>query len=95
MLILLSEIDNGKLGDYRTINGPNICPSLQEIANAVKNSGMNGLGAISFDPDPEAAAIVASWPGGMKFERAAGLGLQADESVDVIIEEYISEQNNL
>jgi nucleoside-diphosphate-sugar epimerase len=89
MLIFLSEVGGERLGDYRTINGPNICPTMQEIADTVRKCGAESLGTIAFDPDPAAVAVVASWPKGMKFDRAAALGLTADESLAAIVQGYL------
>ncbi len=89
LLTGLAALPAGGLGDYRTVNAPNISSSLQELADAVRDSGADGLGEITFDPSPQAAAIVATWPDAMKFERAAELGFEADESVERIVQDYI------
>jgi nucleoside-diphosphate-sugar epimerase len=92
MLLLLAGIEAEALGDYRTINGPSLAPSLREIADAVANCGAAGLGGIRFEPDPEADAIVASWPSRFRAARAAALGLQPDASIERIVADYLAEQ---
>ena len=88
MLVSLAEMPEGILGDYRTINGPSMAPSAEEIADAVRHLGMGGLGTITFDPDPLTEGIVAAWPKRMVFDRASALGLRPDDSIEAIVAEY-------
>jgi nucleoside-diphosphate-sugar epimerase len=91
MLVTLSELETGALGDYRTLNGPSISPTLGEIAHAVEQSGAPGLGRIRFEPDPTATAIVSSWPRVFHAPRARALGLEPDESIESIVADYTAE----
>jgi len=95
VLTSLGGLPEGSLGDYRTINGPAIAPRAEEIADAVRRCGAPNLGAITFDPDPEIAAIVASWPKGMRSDRAAKLGLKPDASVEAIVDDYLREKGKM
>lgn len=92
MLVGLSELDSGRLGDYRVINGPSISPRLEEIAEAVRNSGADRLGAITFEPQPEATAIVNSWPSNFLAGRANELGFTANETIEGIVADYIAKK---
>ena len=92
MLRSLSELPEGSLGDYRTINGPSIAPTAQEIADAVREIGGKDAGKITFDPEPEIADIVKTWPGRVRFDRAALLGLKPDDSIEAIVEAYARER---
>ena len=89
VLISLSELPKGSLGDYRTINGPSISPSAAEIANAIKNCGVPNLGSIAFHPDPNIIAIVVGWPTEMRYDRAKELGFGSDPSIEAIVADYI------
>jgi len=95
VLVLLGELPEGRLGDYRTINGVAIAPSAGEIADAVRNCGAPDLGAITFEPDPDIAAIVASWPKEMRFDRAEALGLKPDASIEAIVDDYLLEKGKI
>jgi len=92
VLIGMAELPPGALGDYRAINGPSIAPSAREIADAVVRRGREGMGKISFAPDPSIADIIATWPKEMRFERAEALGLPAPIPIDGIIDQYLAEQ---
>ena len=91
-LMSLAEMPGACLGDYRTMNGPSIAPSAQQIADAVQRLGMDGLGTIAFDPDPRIARIVVAWPKTMAFERAAALGLEPDDSIEAVVAEYVRDR---
>jgi len=88
LLATLGTLDGDQLGDFRTINGPSLSPTLEEIHNAVLATGKQGLGTLTWQPDPEATAIVNSWPDEMKGDRAAGLGFDPDASIDAIVAAY-------
>jgi nucleoside-diphosphate-sugar epimerase len=92
VLISLGELPEGSLGDYRTINGPSIAPSAEEIAEAVRQCGIPNMGKITFDPDPEIVEIVESWPKGMRSDRAESLGLKPDASIEDIVNSYLREK---
>lgn len=93
LIAMLMELPAGALGDYRTINCPNISPTAREIANAVLRRKREGMGKISFKPDPSTAGIVASWPKQMLAKRAAKLGLKASITIDTIIDEYLEDSS--
>jgi nucleoside-diphosphate-sugar epimerase len=92
VLIALSELPEGSLGDYRTINGVSINPSAGEIADAVRRCGAPDMGTITFDANPLIASIVASWPKGMRFDRARALGLKPDASIEAVIDDYLRQK---
>ena len=89
LLVALAQLPAEGFGDYRTINGPGISPSAEEIAETVREYSREGYGSIAFDVDPEIEEIVQAWPKVMKAERAESLGLQGDPSIDSIVTSYI------
>lgn len=91
LLVALNDLPPGALGDYRTINSPSISPTAKEMAEAVRNIIGIPLGKIDFEPDPKIMSIVATWPQIMKHDRAKALGLKADESIQVVINDYVNE----
>ena len=92
LLVELAELDGGALGDFLTINGPGISPSAGEIADTVARlaTPSRQLGSISFAPDPDVEAMVASWPRAWRSERADELGLPRDQGIDSIVASYLS-----
>jgi nucleoside-diphosphate-sugar epimerase len=90
VILRLMALPAGILGDYRTLNCPNLTPTAQEIAEAVRRRPQPRMGRITFRPDPRLAGIVASWPRRMRFERAERLGLTASVTIDAIIDEYLA-----
>ena len=90
LILRLMELPPGALGDYHTINCPNLAPTAQEIAEAVMRQQRQGTGRITFRPDPSVARIVASWPRRMLFERAEKLDLTTAVTIDAIIGEYLA-----
>jgi len=89
MLAALGDLEPGNLGDYCTINGVSLSPSAGEMAEAVRSCGLDDLGAITFDPDPEVMDIIGKWPKIMHASRANKLGLAADPSIDAIVADYL------
>jgi hypothetical protein len=46
---------------------------------------------IKWEPDPVIRKIVAGWPRGILAKRAERLGLEADRSVDEIVQAFIED----
>jgi nucleoside-diphosphate-sugar epimerase len=91
LITTLMEMPAGALGDFRTINCPNISPTAREIANAVLRRKRQGTGKISFKPDPSITGIVTAWPTQMLTRRAATLGLKASVTIHTIIDEHLED----
>ena len=89
LLAALGDLEPGSLGDYCTINGAGLSPTAGEMAEAVRTCGLDGLGRITFEPDPRVMDIIGRWPKIMHFDRARKLGLEADESIDAIVADYL------
>ena len=77
---------------------PSTCPgasyALREMIDALgRVAAARGrrLGPISFAPDAEIEAIVATWPTHTEADRALALGLPADDGLERIIEDYIDD----
>jgi hypothetical protein len=56
---------------------------------AAHRSG-RATGAITVVPDAAIEAVVATWPGRWKTDRATALGLPADSGLDAIVDEYLA-----
>ena len=92
LLVALGDLEPGTLGDYCTINGVSLSPSAGEMAEAVRTCGLDDLGAIAFEPDPEVMDMIGKWPKIMHSDRARKLGLEADESIKGIVADYLREK---
>ena len=88
-LAALGDLEPGSLGDYCIINGASLSPSAGQMAEAVRTCGIDNLGAITFEPDPEVMDIIGKWPKIIHFDRAKKLGLEADESIEGIVADYL------
>lgn len=90
-LFKLSELEENKLGDFRTVNGRGISPTASEIVEGVYKcaSSERSLGKIRFNPDSSVQKIVDSWPKWVGADRALSLGLPGNDCIDTIIRDYI------
>ena len=92
LLAALGDLEPRSLGDYCTINGVSLSPSAGEMAEAVRTCGLDGLGEITFEPDADVMDIVGKWPKIMHAGRARELGLEADDSIDAIVADYLRQK---
>jgi nucleoside-diphosphate-sugar epimerase len=74
----------------RVLNLPGITVTVAEMVAGLERAGGNS-GLISWERDEMIEAIVGSWPSRFDTGRADKLGFSADQSIDEIIENYISE----
>lgn len=93
LMVGLFDLEKGSLGDYRAINGLSISPSAEEMAQAVRNSGLDNLGEIRFEPEPEIVEMIKAWPKVMHADRAKALGFKPDESIEAIVKDYIQQKS--
>ena len=90
--IALHEAAPEALGDDRTVNFPSLSVTVEEMIAALRRvAGNRPLGEITHQPDPEIAAIVATWPVATEFARAGALGLPVEDSLDDIVRAYIED----
>ncbi|MDH4148049.1 MAG: NAD-dependent epimerase/dehydratase family protein [Acidimicrobiia bacterium] len=83
-----------RLGLDRAVGLPGLELDVTEMAAALRRvADRRGipLGALDVRPDPAIEAVVGSWPGRWRAERAAALGLVADRSIEDVIEEYLAD----
>lgn len=79
-------------GARTAVNLPALSTTVGEMLAALERlAGSRATDLISFEPDAQIAAIVTSWPSRFQADRAAGLGLRADESFDAILRAYVAE----
>lgn len=91
-LIALAELEEGALGDDRTLNLPSISVAVAEMVESLRRvAGERPLGEITVEPDSAIEAIVRTWPAFASAERAESLGLPRDESLDGIVRDYLED----
>ena len=74
------------------VNLPAITVTPAEMVSALaKVAGPDVAALVDWRPDPAIASIVQSWPSRLRADRATGLGLQPDESLDAIVRAHIRE----
>jgi nucleoside-diphosphate-sugar epimerase len=79
-------------GTNRTLMLPSLDVSVAEMAEALKRvAGAEAYNRIRWEIDPKIAKIVASWPGRLNSVRARKMGLEADASVDALIQAHIED----
>ncbi len=89
MLDALSTLPSAAFGDYRTVNSPNLTPTVEEMVAAVNRSDCPNKGRIQFRPDTTIGKIINAWPKTMKALRAEKMGLNAPTPLDKIITNYL------
>jgi nucleoside-diphosphate-sugar epimerase len=78
-------------GGRSAVNLPALTITVAGMVAALERAaGPRASALIDWIPDPSVAAIVTSWPARFRADRAARLGLSADESFDAVIAEYLA-----
>jgi len=79
-------------GAQRALLLPAISASVDAMIAAVRRVGGDAAAnRIALRPDPKTQHIVDGWPGGVKADRAQQLGLQADATVDEIVDTFVAD----
>jgi nucleoside-diphosphate-sugar epimerase len=88
-LVRLLGVDGAELGDDRAVNLPSISVSAGDMVESLRRvCGDRDLPPIDVRPDPFVERICRTWPQASSYERASGLGLPRDESLDAIVRAY-------
>jgi nucleoside-diphosphate-sugar epimerase len=81
-------------GPRTGLNLPSVTTTVGGMVSALAEvAGPETAALVDWVPDPQIQAMVATWPGRIAAERAAGLGLHADPDFRSVIRAYISEQS--
>jgi D-erythronate 2-dehydrogenase len=79
-------------GGRTAVNLPALTVTVADMIGALeRTAGRQASALVRFEPDPEVARIVSSWPGRFRTDRAARLGLEPDSDFDSIIAAYVAE----
>lgn len=92
-LVHAHELPAPALGANRTVNLPGISVTVGEMVAALERvAGPEVVSRIRWARDPRVAAMVATWPGLLRTDRARTLGFPCDESFDAIIRQYMTDE---
>ena len=89
-IVAAFELPSNAFGVRRALLLPAISASVGEMIAAVRNRGGEAAAArIKLQPDEKTQFIVDGWPAGVAAQRAEGLGLRADATVDEIVDTFM------
>jgi nucleoside-diphosphate-sugar epimerase len=87
-----AQATDAEWGQRTAINLPSLQTTVGEMAQALERvAGKEATALLDWSPDPAIEKLVRSWPGDVAWDRARGLGLQADASFEAVVREYIAE----
>ncbi len=72
-----------------TLNLPGITVAVAEMIAALGRAG-GDTGLVERTPDARIGKIVASWPAGIRTDRANALGFRPDTDIDAIVAEHVA-----
>jgi len=88
----LHDLPGDAFGFSRAIQLPGIAVNVAEMVAALRRAGGDAaVQRIRWEPDPVIQKIVAGWPRGIASVRAERLGLEADRTIDEIVEAFIED----
>lgn len=91
-IIRAATASGAEWGARTAVNLPALSTTVGEMAQALARvAGKEATALIDWEADPQVARIVTSWPSKIAPGRAQALGLNADESFDAILREYVRE----
>jgi nucleoside-diphosphate-sugar epimerase len=91
-LLCAAQVSDDQWGPRTGMNMPALQTSVGAMAEALRRIG--GAAAhklLRWEIDPVIAAIVATWPANVSFERASALGLRADADFATIVSAYCAD----
>ena len=88
-----AEVAADALGDFRAFMLPGISVSVAAMLDALeRQGGAQARELVSFEPDERIRAIVESWPGRVRTDKAEALGFGGDSDFDAIVEAFVEDQ---
>jgi nucleoside-diphosphate-sugar epimerase len=91
-IIRAAEASDAEWGPRTAVNLPALATTTGEMAAALERvAGKAVASLIDWTPDARIRQIVATWPGKIDAQRAAGLGLSPDADFETVIRDYIRE----
>jgi nucleoside-diphosphate-sugar epimerase len=91
-LLRAAEASAQDWGPLTALNLPSLRTSVGEMAAALEQvAGRDATALLDWTPDPAIQKLVSTWPGDVRWDRARALGLQADESMEQVVRDYVRE----
>jgi D-erythronate 2-dehydrogenase len=92
-LVHAHELPASAFGSNRTVSLPGLSVTVGEMVAALERvAGREVAARIQWERDPRVAAMVATWPGRLRTDRAQALGFPSDESFEAIIRQYMTDE---
>lgn len=91
-ILRAAAVDDATWGSRTAMNLPALTTTPRDMAASLDRvAGPGTSDLIDWIDDPAIGAIVRSWPARLETPRAHRLGLEADESFDDIVREYVTD----
>ena len=84
-LMRLADVDASQFGPQRCLTAPALAARIGDIVCALGRIDATAPERVSYKPQPAIEAQFGRWPLNCSFERAAALGLPAEESIDSLL----------
>jgi D-erythronate 2-dehydrogenase len=92
-LVHAHELPAFAFGSNRTVSLPGLSVTVGEMVAALERvAGREVAARIRWERDARVAAMVATWPGRLRTDRAHALEFPSDESFDAIIRQYMTDE---
>lgn len=90
-LAAVANLDADALGSERAIGLPGLTVKVDDmIATLAEVGGPEAVALLRHEPNPDIAAVVASWPAQWDDTRARTLNLPADASLREVVKEHVA-----
>ena len=95
-LLRAASADEATFGGRSPVNLPAVNVTVAEMVAALEQvAGPEVAALIDWVPDPAIQRMVSTWPGALRADRAARLGLEPDKDFRSIIDQHIAETPGL
>ena len=91
-IIRAAQATDAEWGPPTGVNLPALRTTVGEMAQALERvAGKAATDLLDWTPDPAILKLVNTWPGNVAYDRARGLGLEADTEFESVVRDYIRE----
>jgi nucleoside-diphosphate-sugar epimerase len=91
-IIRAAEASAAEWGPLTGLNLPALATTVGAMADALEQvAGREATALLDWTPDAAIQKLVDTWPGNIRADRAAGLGLMPDASFEQVIRDYVRE----
>jgi nucleoside-diphosphate-sugar epimerase len=91
-LLRAASADELAWGGRSPVNLPALSVTVAEMVAALEQAaGPDATALIDWEPDPVIQGMVSTWPGRLRADRAARLGLEPDPDFRSLIDQYLAE----